>query len=578
MNANKQNHRLPFKITSLFLAALFVVVLVAGCAPGTTPTADVEPADSSEAEPAADESVDAVPSEGGTLVMGVVSSPGGMYNPGLAPNSYAGLINHLIFPTLFRWNEEGTALVGNLVESWEQNEDFTEMTMYLNQDAVWTDGTPITSADIEYTLWVLSHPEIESNRGGVIQWIAGLEGSKRPEGVDEISGIEVIDDHTIRFTFTAPLAEIAITEPLGVWMQIIPKHVLEDIPPEEFNDADFWQNPTVTGGPFQFVEYRTDEYVELASNPDFYLGAPKVETLIVKVVNSATLAAQLEKGEIDMTGGTLGTIPLEEWDRIASLPYIETHTESFGRGQRLQINAMDGRPFDSALARQAVAHAINRPLILSRLFNDMGVITNNARLAPNSPYHNAAVDELYQYDPDKARELLAEANWDPDTVVDLLVPTGDQSIELIGDIILANLQDVGIQVNLRKYDYATMLTFVRSGKKDYDLAMVGGGVDIDPQMSYFEALYSGGSYNYSYAEFPELDAAIDEVAASLEPENRVAAMQAVQEEVAKVMPFVQIYYPVALNAVNERVHEVTFPNGYMAFLQNAHEWWVDPKE
>jgi peptide/nickel transport system substrate-binding protein len=475
---------------------------------------------------------------------------------------------------LFRWNEDASGLEGNLVESWEQNEDFTKMTFHLHENAVWHDGTPITADDVAFTIWALSHPEIESNRGGVIQWIAGLEDSKHPAGADSVEGIKVIDDKTVEFTFQIPMSEINIIEPLGIWMSIIPKHIMEDVPPGEFNDHEFWRNPTVGGGPYKFVDFREDEYVELEKFDDFYLGRPYIERIIIKIVNPATLVAQLEKGEIDMTTG-ITTVRLDDWEWVKELPNVNAYTTGIGTGIRLQFNCSEDRPLGDKRVRQAIGYALNRELIVDKVLDGIGYNTNNFRMHPHNPFYNPAVDDMYPYDPDKARELLAEAGWDPDTVIDLMVPTGDVMREFAGDIAMANLVDVGIKVNYRKMEYRTELSIVRT-ERDYDIAMIRTGGDLDPQMSYFEGNYSGGPYNYAYRDFPELDALIDELALALDFEQRQEIIHEIQVVMNDVMPHVVLYYPYALNAANTRVHNVTFLTGYLGLLRNVHEWWLEP--
>jgi peptide/nickel transport system substrate-binding protein len=585
------------KRTQFLIAGLMVISFLAACAAPTPQTVEVTREVTREKEVTAEveekevtRQVETVvtatpepvidassmePVEGGTLRLVLDTSPGGYYNPGLAPSSYTSFVGNLIWPQLWRWNEDGSGIAGDLVESWEQNEDFTKMTLHIHPDAVWHDGVPITADDVAFTIWVISHPDIESNRGSVIEFIQGLEGAKHPAGADSVEGVEVIDDKTLELTFQMPMPEIAITEPMGIWMSIIPKHIMGDVPPEEFNDHEFWQNPTVGGGPFKFVEFREDEYVELERFDDFYLGRPYVERLIVKIADPATIVAQLEKGEVDMTTG-ITTVPLDDWERVVAMPDVVTDLNAIGTGIRLQFNCAEGEPLADKRVRQAIAYSLNRQLIVDRVLNGLGYVTNNFRLEPTNPYYNHEVDDLYPYNPERAQELLAEANWDFDTEIDLLVPTGETTRELAGDVALANLTQAGFNVNYRKLEYRTELSIVRN-ERDFDLAMIRNGVVFDPQSDYRAGNYSGEGYNYSYREFPELDALLDELSMTLEFEERQEIVHEIAVVMNDILQQVVLYYPYAPNAYNTRVHNLSYITGYLGLLRNAHEWWVEPE-
>jgi len=516
------------------------------------------------------------PIDGGTVVLMMDTSPGGYHNPILTPSDYGALVGKLIWPMLWDWNEDGSDVEGDLVESWEVDDDFTGMTLHLRENAVWHDGTPITAEDVEFTIWACSHPEIECNRGYTIRMIAGLEDSKRPPGVDSIEGVTVLDDKTLKLSFQEPRPAITVMEGLGPWFRLLPKHIMEDVPPEEFNDAEFWSNPTVGGGPFKFVEFKEDEYVELERFDDFYLGRPHIERIFIKIADPATIAAQLETGEIDMTSHVT-TVPADDLARVAALPNVRIDTGAIGTPVRVHFNCSEDRPLADQRVRQAIAYAMNRELIVDAVLDGYGFVSNHFYLGTNSPYYEPELDELYPYDPDKARELLAEANWDPDTEVDLLVPTGEIIRGLAGDIVLANLTDVGIRVNYRRMEYHSLLSIVRNDR-DYDMAFIRSGTGLDPEGSFSAGVHSDGAYNYSYREFPELDAVIEDLEGTLEVEDRKPKIREIYRVLNDVRPHVMVYYPYAPNAVNTRVHNVNFITGVHGFMRNVHEWWVEPAE
>ena len=120
--------------------------------------------------------------------------------------------------------------------------------------------------------------------------------------------------------------------------------------PADFDTQDFWLNPTVGSGPFKFVRYETDQFIELARNDDYYMGAPHLDKVIISIVTPATMVAQLEKGEVDISAaGGIGDIPLDDWERVQALPNVTAYELP---GQRLSVHDHQRRP-GQAVGRQA---------------------------------------------------------------------------------------------------------------------------------------------------------------------------------------------------------------------------------
>ena len=570
--------KFSWKTANLTLVLVMLAALLAACggaapaAPAALPTAtratELVAPELTTPEPEAEEAAAGDVVEGGQVTIAMWSPPNG-FNPLNADSSYGQFVIDILFNPLTRFNDD-IEFAPRLADSWEINADNTEFTFHLNPDAKWHDGTPLTAADVEFTVWAISHPEIMTNRGANISFLKGLEGSKRPEGVETVEGVQVIDDHTIKFITQNPIDPLALLEQLGNQVWIIPKHILQDVAPADFDKHEFWLNPTVASGPFKFVRYETDQYIELARNDEYFGGAPHLDKVIISIVTPATMVAQLEKGEVDITAaGGIGDIPLDDWERVQALPNVTATSYQDNGYQYSLINMDPAKPWADKRVRQALAYGINRQLIVDSLLKGQGVVANGP-IVPVTFYYNPEVEGLLSYDPDKAKELLAEAGWDSNYEMTIIVPIGNVVRELSADIIQANLADIGIKVSIEKMDFPTLIQRCKDG--EFDLALIGWGGLLDPDVrSQFQ---TGGQYNYGGISIPEIDDLLERGANTADTEARKAIYDEFQMVFVDEMPALTLYWPLRLAAINSRVQNASHIITTNGLLRNIEEWWV----
>ncbi len=572
------NLRSSIKIVNMVIALVMLTALLAACGgavPADTaamPTATratelvapqlTTPEASTEASTAGDVV------EGGQVNIAMWSPPNS-FNPLNSDSSYGQFVIDILFDSLTKFNDD-VEFAPRLADSWDINEDSTEFTFHLNPDATWHDGTPLTAADVEYTIWAISDPEIPTNRGANISFLKGLDGSKRPEGVDTVEGVEVIDDHTIKLTTDNPVDPLALLEQIGNQVWIIPKHILEDVAPADFDTLDFWLDPTVGSGAFKFVRYETDQFIELARNEDYYDGAPHLDRVIISIVTPATMVAQLEKGEVDISSaGGIGDIPLDDWERVQALPNVTATSYQDNGYQYMIINGDPELPWADKRIRQALAYGVNRQLIVDSLLKGQGVVANGS-IVPVTYYYNPEIEGQYPYDPEKAKELLNEAGWDFNREVKLLVPIGNTVRELSADIIQANLAEIGLDVSIEKMDFPTLISRFQAG--DFDLGLVGWGGTLDPDVR--SQYQTGGQYNFGQMSIAEIDDLLERGAQTADPEARKAIYDEFQTVFLDEMPIVPLYWPLRLAAINNRVENASHIITTNGLLRNINEWWV----
>ncbi|MDF2628051.1 MAG: oligopeptide-binding protein AppA [Symbiobacteriaceae bacterium] len=503
------------------------------------------------------------------LTIGMWSAPES-FNSITNKTSYGTLIISVVYPSLYALTPK-LEYEPRLASSYTVNPEQTEFTFKLNPNAKWTDGKPITAEDVAYTFQVIAHPDTPTSRRSLIDTIKGLDATGVSETKDfNVSGIQVVDAQTIKFTTKKPVDFDAFMEKVASGIYIMPKHMLEPFVKADLKGLDkseITMKPTVFGGPFKLVQYVTDQHVELAPNENYFLGKPKLNKLFYKIVGQATFSAALEKGEIDLAAGNgVGEVPIADWEKVSTLSTLNPVTYVAPSYQYLDINVAKPE-FSSPKVRQAIAHAINRPLIVQRLLKGQGEVLNSPINSANK-YYSKELQSQLAYDPAKAKQMLQEAGWDFNKEVVLLTPTGNVVREQSADIIMANLQEVGMKVKIEKVDFTTRQA--RSAAGDFQLSLVGFSATFDPDFS--GQVSSTGAFNdrkYKNAKMDQLMAQGKEI---VKFEQKKPHYDQAQQHFIDEMPFIPLYAVKALTAVNKRV--VAAQPSPAGLTWNAHLWDV----
>ncbi len=536
-------------------------------ATSAAPAATAAPTTAASSASSAASSAAAKPVQGGHVSIAITNAPD-TFCPINANSSYGLFQDELIYDTLLRFNDK-LEFQPRLAQSWDISTDKTVYTFHLNPQAKWHDGQPVTAADIEFTIWVITHPKIASNRGNFVASIKGLDGTKRKEGVETVEGVKVVDPQTIQFTLKAAVDPLQFLEQIGRNIYIIPKHLTKDIPADKFLTDPFWNKP-VGSGPFVFSRYQTDQFIEYKRNDNYFLGKPNLDTLVVTIVNPATMVAQLEKGELDMVaGGGIGDLLIDDWDRVNALPNVKAVSYPADGYQYMIIRGDKGKPFADKRVRQALAYAINRKLMVDQLIKGQGMVANGPIL-PVTPYYDKSTEGAYPYDPAKAKALLTEAKFDFSYQINYIIPTGNTIRERHGEIILSNLTDLGLKVNVQKMDFTSAMTKYRAG--DYDLALVGWSGTLDPDVR--SQFVTGREYNFSGLSIPAMDAILEKGAVTADSAQRKQVYSDFQKMFLDEMPIVPLYFQNRLAAISKRVVGASHMVQTNNLLRNVNEWYV----
>lgn len=377
-----------------------------------------------------------------------------------------------IFEPLVYHDTRTDELIPGLAESWQQL-DPTTYEFKLREGVTWHDGEPFTAEDVAWTLTRGPRPIQEF-----------VLDPKQP--------VEILDDYTIRVHTASPIGYFMV-QSIALNLRIMPKHILSDwyagcqtAMTEQGLEAEttgeicteveknrVWTENVVGTGPFKLRDWEPGVSITLAANPTYWGGAPKIDELVFKwVEEETTRIINLESGEYDLILG----VPDTDIERLEAEENI-TVLKSPGYGYDM-ITMNEAVPaLADVRVRQAIAYAVDKEALM-KLFP--GVVTRTCGpLSPRSSFYNAEV-ECYDYNPDRAKALLAEAGWDAGTTLTLKTPPNQQNE---AQLIQRNLQDVGIEVELLTVETGAYYQEVRDGQSE--LALYGFSNIVDPDHMYW---------------------------------------------------------------------------------------------
>ncbi|MEC0245952.1 ABC transporter substrate-binding protein [Paenibacillus chitinolyticus] len=542
----KKRHR----ATWLLVLAAFMTGLSACGAPPASPAASPNPG----GEPGKGAN-----SGEKTVYIGIVNAPITLSQINDQGDSASDNVIALLNDSLLNLNEK-FEFIPKLAESVETKDNQT-FVVKLNPSAKWNDGKPFTSADVAFTLQTALHPKVETYFK--LNFIEGLNNAgKLEEGKTEISGLKIVDDRTFEVRTKTPVDPLLFKERFGTKVFFLPKHILKDVPPEQIATHPYFQKPEVTIGAFKFANFVKGQYAEVVKNPNYYLPPAKLDKIFIKVLPAANLVAQLQTGEIHMNSLPVGLIPITEYEKVKALPNVELTTSNPSIPPELFFNTAN---IGDSRVRQAVAYAINRKLIVDQLLKGQGEVIDGG-IPSYHPNFNKDI-QTYPYDPEKAKKLLQEAKWDTNKPIQFLIPVGNKVREQAADILVQNLQAVGLKVQVQKYDFATLIQKVR--KKEFDLTIFNRDFYIEPS-SYFTLYKSDSPSNYYSYKNPKVDELITKGETESDPAKRRQIYNELQAVIHEDVPTLAVYSEKRLLAVSKDVL-VGKPRD-IGMYNNTNEW------
>ncbi|WP_370323440.1 ABC transporter substrate-binding protein, partial [Salipiger bermudensis] len=457
----------------------------------------------------------------GVLIVGQIAEPKALDPAAVtAVNDFRILMN--VYDGLVRYKSGTLEVEPALATAWEISEDGTEYTFTLREGVTFHDGSPFNAEAVVFNFERMLNEDHPYHDTGPFP-LAFFFSS--------VSSVEAVDDLTVKFTLSEPYAPFLSNLAYPTGLIVSPAAV-------EQHGADFGRNPSGTGA-FTFAEWRSNEAVVVEANPDYWDGAPDLEAVVFRPITDAnTRTAEMLAGGIDM---------MVEVPPVALSQFQGDGFQVFEQAGPhvwfLILNAKEG-PFADKRVRQAANYAINK----EALVNDVLEGTAEVAAGPTPPAFAWAYNEAlepYPYDPEKAKELIAEAGAEGAELTFYVTEGGSGMLDPVamGTAIQADLNAVGLDTTIETYEWNTFLGQVNpglEGKADMaEMAWMTNDPDTLPFLALrTEAWPDKGGFNSGYYSNPEVDELLEKARVATDQDERAALYKQMQEIVQEDAPWV----------------------------------------
>ncbi|MBO9456427.1 ABC transporter substrate-binding protein [Paracoccus sp. R12_1] len=486
------------------------------------------------------------------LIVGQIAEPKSLDPAAVtAVNDFRILVN--VYEGLTRY-EDGTLQPGpGLATAWDISDDGTVYTFTLRDGVTFHDGTPFNAEAVKFNFDRMldeDHPYHDTGPFPLAFFFGAVEKT------------EAIDDLTVRFTLNEPYAPFLSNLAYPTGLLVSPEAV-------KANGADFGRNPVGTG-PFKFVEWKSNERVVIDRYDDYWGEAAGAQAVVFRPITDAnTRVAEMLAGGIDM----MVEVPPTSINQFQGDEYT-IHEQAGPHLWFLILNTKEG-PFADVKLRQAANYAINKEAIV----NDVLEGTATVAAGPTPPaFAWAYNDELasYPHDPEKARQLIAEAGAEGTELTFYVTEGGSGMLDPVpmGTAIQADLEAVGFDVAIETYEWNTFLGEVNpglEGKADMaEMAWMTNDPDTLPYLTLrTEALPDNGGFNSGYYSNEKVDELLESARTATDQEERARLYREMQAIVHEDAPWVFVANWKQNAVTSDRVENFDLQPSFLLNLQGV---------
>ena len=428
-----------------------------------------------------------------------------------------------------------------LAHGWDVNDDGTVYTFFLDPDAAFHNGQPVTAQDVKFSWERALNPSTQSDTAGT--YLADIVGARDvlAGSAETLSGVQVIDDHILEVTIDAP-------KPYFLAKLTYPVSFIVDA--EQVNDTN-WEYDANGTGPFMLNRWRDDEIILLDKNPSYYKPTGNVEQIVYQLDVGLRLS-EFENGNIDLVG--IGDAAIERVrdpnDPLTGNIFTQPSlcTTFVGLNNLLP-------PLDDVRVRQALNYALDKERLAAGLFGDR-LLPASGILPPGIP--GATAQTAYQFDPDRAQQLLREANIDTSQPL-IFTSSGYSTLGTFASTVIAMWEenlDLTIEAELLEpFRYSDVLYGGESGH----FFSYGWCADyLDPENFLSILFESSSQQNWGRYANPEIDALLQQAGVEQDVDLRMMQYEEIEDRLLADAPYVFVGHSLSTILVNPRITDYTF--------------------
>jgi peptide/nickel transport system substrate-binding protein len=511
------------------------------------------------------------PKPGGTVVDSLYEEPDSILPNAGAPMVFAEMVQETLFTPLFYTNAKGELRPGlasevPTVANGGISKDGLTYTIHLRPGLKWSDGTPLTSADVAYTANLWRNPAYAAST---------------KVGYTDIASVSTPNPTTVVFHLKKVFPAF-----LYAWANFyapVPKHILDKYSPSQIGVGPLLHNPGAYSGPFMLKEWVSGDHITVVRNPYYYRkGRPYLNSIVFKIVpDQNTQILALKAGEADI--GYF--LPITDYSLLKSIPGYTLKAANVPPGWEA-IWLSEKNPFlKDPKVRLALTYGLNREEMIKDVWHSLALPIANAQ-PPGDISYDPNLKPL-PYDPAKAAQLLKEAGFvkgpngilekDGKPFVIVYSSTANNPWRAQDEaIVQSDWGKLGIEVKIVNYPASTFFgDIVPNGKADAfefeDLNNPDPGLTL-PTVFDCNATPPNGE-NYTHYCNPRVDALLAQANSIVDQAKRLQIFREVGKIIAEQAPMVFLYAPPTLTLNSNRLHNYD-PSNFGYDTWNSWRWWL----
>lgn len=418
-----------------------------------------------------------------------------------------------IYDTLLYYSPDGTKdPEPRIAESYEISDDGLDYTFHLRDDATFHDGTPVTADDVVFSIELYKASEYQGSQ------------------ISMLSSVEATDEHTV---------VCHLDTPYSPFLQGICSPMIASKAYYESSEDDFVNNP-IGSGPYKFVSRAKGSNIKLEANEDYYRGAPEIKEVTFEVIpDSSTKAIALQTGEVNFAEIDSATKPQLEANPAITIAEVPTSSFSY-----IAMNT-EKEPFNDVKVRQAINYAIDRDNLVAVCYDGEAEVNSNICAKERFGYSDDQFQ--YTYDPEKAKELLAEAGIEtPYDLGEILVA---EKYSNLATVIQNDLKAVGLDVTISVKEFNSYISDLQNGS--YGITALNMTLEGDTQTleMAFTTDYIGIANNARYSD-EEMDKLFDQARTETDNDKRAEVFNEIFTKAQDEAIYAVMCNPMTLYAYN----------------------------
>lgn len=560
------------KWLSVFLSVILVGVLLAACSSNTenapaeesgtesgSPDAGTEPSDAAET-PGEEQTIGVfkatdtslIPANAlnrkDTLIVGM-TDPKGVFSPLFMETTYDFYVNYALFDSFLEVKPDGT-YTESLAEKLDISEDGLKYTFHLKPGVTFSDGSPMTVKDYLFTLKLLLDASYDGESDPLSYNIVGAQDYHDGKSSD-ISGVKIIDDNTVEVT----VSEVsALTKADLGTIYILPESYYgKGYKQGSLDSVKALNDKPLGSGQYKLTSYKPGQEVVMEANENYFRGAPKIKNVIFKTTTESTNMAMLESGETDMDEITVSE---DNVDALKEMGFLDVNILPNNGYGYIAFNHHLPK-FQDVKVRQALTYGLNRSEIVEGIYGPYAYVLNIPQSNVSWSYADENI-EAYDFNPEKAKQLLDEAGWTVGSdgirekggekfKINFTATADNPVVDALLPIMTSNYKDLGIEVVSETLDFNAIMDKKTQG--DYEMFFAAWGLTPDPDNTVFITDGAQNDTGYSNTKVDELMAAGKK---ELDIEKRKEIYKQMYQELNKDLPYIFMYQRTNMTAIDAR--------------------------